>query len=222
MDSISEKSNARRGTLAAAVGLGAALLAGGCALTETTASAFKPPPPGTTITRQENNTGSFGTGSREVKTTVGASTWNGMEVITFSSAQGAVLYNKNGRLVAFVNPANKPIVTWDPPEGGHGFRYPLEVGKTWNETARMTMPDGKVAPHENACSVESREETIVPAGRFMTFKVHCTSPRGLELTQWYAPGPGLVVKQIQKRAANNPFGGAGTREEQIVSLDLKR
>jgi hypothetical protein len=222
MDSISGKSGDRCRALFATVGLGMALLAGGCAVMETTASSYNSPPPGTTYLKAENNTGSFGTGSREVKITVGASTWNGLDVVTFSTSQGANVFSKNGRLVAIVNPANKPIVTWDPPEGGHGLRFPLEVGKTWNETASMRMPDGKVVPHENACSVESREEITVPAGTFMTFKLHCTSPRGLEVTQWYAPGSGLYIKQIQKRAANNPFGGAGTREEHVVSLDLKR
>jgi hypothetical protein len=146
-----------------------------------------------------------------------------MDVVAFSNAQGAAaLYSKNGRLVAFVNPANKPIITWDPPEDGHGLRLPISVGKTWDEIARMTMPNGKVIPHENSCRVESREEVTVPAGSFMTFKIHCTSPRGLEITQWYAPEPGLNVKQIQKRSANNPFGGAGTREEQLILIDLKR
>jgi len=222
MDSINEKSSGRRGALAAAVGLGATLLAGGCALIEPTASAFDPPPPGSTFTRAENNTGSFGKGRREVKVTVGERAWKGMDVVAFSSAQGAVLLSRNGRLVAFVSPADKPLVTWDPPEEGHGPRFPLTVGKTWTESARMTMPNGKVVPHENACTVEGREEVTVPAGTFMTFKIHCTSPRGLEITQWYAPELGLNVKQTQRRSAANPFGGAGTRDEEIVAINLER
>ena len=84
------------------------------------------------------------------------------------------------------------------------------------------MPNGKVLPHENSCRVEGREEVTIPAGTFMTFKVHCTSSRGLEIASWYVPEVGLIVRQIQKRSANNPFGGAGTRDEQIVSIDLKR
>ena len=86
----------------------------------------------------------------------------------------------------------------------------------------MTMPNGKVVPHENSCRVEGREEVTVPAGTFTTFKIHCASPRGVEITSWYALEPRLIVKQIQKRSANNPFGGAGTREEEIVAMDLKR
>jgi len=189
---------------------------------EPSASSFDPPAPGSTFTRIENNTGSFGKGSREVKVTIGERTWNGMDVVAFSSAQASGLYDRNGRLVAILNPADKPVVTWDPPDGGHGFRFPLTVGKTWNESARMTMPNGKVLPHENSCRVEGREEVTVPAGTFTTFKVHCTSPRGLEIVSWYAPDVGLIVKQIQKRSANNPFGGAGTREELIASIDRKR
>jgi len=222
MDSINEKSSGRRGALVAAVGLGTTLLAGGCALMEPSANAFDPPPPGSTFTRVENNTGSFGKGRREVKVTVGERSWNGMDVVAFSNPQGAVLLNRSGRLVAFVSPADKPLVTWDPPDGGHGLRFPLTVGQTWTESARMTMPNGKVLPHENSCRVEGREEVTVPAGTFTTFKIHCTSPRGLEITQWYAPEAGLTVKQIQKRSPANPFGGAGTREEEIVAMDLKR
>ncbi len=214
--------NDRGGALAAVVGLGAALAAGGCAVLEPSASSFNPPPPGSTFTRVENNTGSFGRGRRELQVTIGERTWKGMDVVTFASAQQTGLFDRNGRLVAFVSPADKPILTWDPPDGGHGFRFPLAVGKTWDESARMTTPNGKVLPHENSCRVEGREEVNVPAGTFMTFKVHCTSPRGLEMTSWYAPEPGLIVKQVQKRSENNPFGGAGTREEQIVSIDLKR
>lgn len=222
MNSMNGPFNGRGGALAAVVGLGTALVAGGCAVPGPVANSFNPPPPGSTFTRAENNTGSFGKGRRELKVTIGERTWKGVDVVAFASAQGAGLYDKNGRLVAILNPADKPVVTWDPPDGGHGFRFPLTVGKTWDESARMTMPNGKVLPHENSCRVEGREEVTVPAGTFMTFKVRCTSPRGLEMTSWYAPDPGLIVKQIQKRSENNPFGGAGSREEQIVSIEPKR
>jgi hypothetical protein len=222
MDSTKGRLIGRGGALAAFVGLGTALGAGGCALLEPSASSFNPPQPGSTFARVENNTGSFGKGRRELKVTIGERIWKGTEVVAFSSAQGTGLYSRNGRLVAFLNPSDKPILSWDPPEDGHGFRFPLTVGKTWEESARMTMPNGKVVPHENSCRVEGREEVAVPAGTFVTFKVHCTSPRGLEMTSWYAPEPGLIVKQLQKRSESNPFGGAGTREEQIVSIDLKR
>jgi hypothetical protein len=212
----------RRSVSAAVAALGTAFLAGGCAVMEPTASSYNPPPPGSTFTRVEDNTGSFGKGRREVKVTISERTWKGTEVVAFATGQGAALLDRNSRLVAFVNPADKPVVTWDPPDGGHGLRFPITVGKTWDESARMTMPNGQVLPHENSCRVEGHEEVTVPAGTFMTFKVRCTSPRGLEITQWYAPELGLTVKQIQKRSENNPFGGAGSREEQIVSLDLKR
>ena len=62
------------------------------------------------------------------------------------------------------------------------------------------LADGKVIPHENECRVEAR---------------------GLETTQWYAPVPGLSVKVLQVRSANNPFGGAGIRDEERVSLERR-
>lgn len=207
---------------AAMTGFVAVLASSGCALMETTVDEWNPPAPGSAFTRMETNTGSFGNGVREVKVSVGESTWGGTSVVAFSTAQGASLYRHNGRLVALLDKTGKPLVTWDPPDDGHGFRFPLSVGKTWTESARMTMPNGKVVPHENACRVEGREEVQVPAGTFMTFKVHCSSPRGLEITQWYAPEPGLIVKAAQTRTAKNPFGGAGTREDQLVAISLKR
>jgi hypothetical protein len=84
------------------------------------------------------------------------------------------------------------------------------------------MANGKTTPHDNACRVEAREDVTVPAGTFATYRIACTSRRGLDVVQWYAPEPGLIVRQVQKRTAANPFGGAGSREEQLVSIDRKR
>ena len=62
MDSMNGRFNGRGGVVAVVVGLGTALAAGGCAVLEPSASSYKPPPPGSTFTRVEDNTGSFGKG----------------------------------------------------------------------------------------------------------------------------------------------------------------
>lgn len=222
MKSLSGPFAAAPGPQGIAVALLAAMAAGACATMEPPAGTWNPPPPGSSYVRVQDNTGSFGNGRREEKFTVERGSWNGAEVLAVSGAQGTQLWDTNSRLLAILDKAGKPALTWNPPEGSHGFRFPLEVGKTWTESSTITMANGKTMPHDNACRVEGREDVTVPAGTFSTYRIDCTSRRGLESVQWYAPGPGLIVKQTQKRTAANPFGGAGTREEQLVSIDRKR
>jgi hypothetical protein len=202
-------------------GLVAVLGSTGCATTGPTTEAWKPPPPGSTYVVARRNTGSWGSGSSQIRTSVGERSWNGTNVVTFTSPQGATVYSKDNRLIAFLDPAGKTIMTWEPPDSGHGLRFPLSVGKTWTERGQIRMADGKLLPHENECRVEAREAVSVPAGSFDAFRIRCTSPRGLETTQWYAPEPGLTVKSVQVRSASNPFGGAGTRDDELVSLERR-
>ena len=206
---------------AAITGLLAVLASTGCATTEPTADAWKPLPPESTFVTARHNTGSWGNGSSQVKISAGERSWNGTSVVTFTSQQGTSIWSEDNRLIAYLDPAGKTTMTWEPPDAGHGLRFPLSVGKTWTERGQIRMADGKVLPHENECRVEAREAVKVPAGSFEAFRIRCTSPRGLEMTQWYAPEPGVVVKTVQVRSASNPFGGAGTRDEELVSLERR-
>ena len=202
------------------LGLAAAVLTGGCATMEPKAERYVAPPIGSTWTTAQRNAGSYGSGDVQVQTTGGEQTWEGRQVVTFASSQGATLANPDtGKWIAFLGPDGKPVVSFDPPTG---LDFPLSVGKTWTNSIRMTMhAANRTIPYDATCKVESYGDVTVRAGTFKAFKIACSTTLPTEETYWFGPETGVTVKSSHKRAANNP-NGAGTRETELVSVTIRK
>jgi len=144
--------------------------------------------------------------------------WEGKRVIAFEFPTLVVLANDLGFL-AMLAPDGKPIVNWDPPIG---FDWPLEVGKTWTNSYRITVHATKqTIPFENTSKVEAYEDVVGAAGTFKAFKVSSSDTLGNENVVWFSPELGIYVKQINKRTAKYP-SGPGTREQEIVSQTIRK
>ena len=90
-------------------------------------------------------------------------------------------------------------------------RTPLKTGATWNFDGRMGQT--KVNQHYE---VTGEENTIVAAGNFHAWRVHCeqTSPSAATIDRWFVPGTGFV-KVITK------IKGPSGHVVQQTSLELK-
>jgi hypothetical protein len=195
-----------------------ALALAGCAMTPK-AERYVAPPPGSTLSWRTTNTGSFGSGTRESTSKITERMWEGKRMIAFVSPTGTLLETQEGAWFAMLGPDDKPIITWDPPAS---YDWPLEVGKTWTKSYRMTVhPRNQTLPYDSTVKVESYEDMTVPAGTFKVFKVSSSNTIGVENIQWFSPQLGVFVKQIQKRAANSPLG-AGTSDQELISQTVTK
>lgn len=202
-------------------GLAVVVLTGGCAMMEPKAERYVAPPLRSTWTVAQRNTGSLGSGDVQVQITRGEQTWQGKPVVTFASSQATILANPDtGKWIAFLGPDGKPVVSFDPPTG---FDFPLAVGKTSTNHIQMTMhAANRTIPYDVTCKVESYGDVTVPVGTFKAFKVGCSSALPTDEIYWFSPEMGLLVKSSVTRAANYPFGGAGTREGELVSVTIRK
>lgn len=199
-------------------GLALALALSGCA-TVPKAERYIAPSPGAAYTGSQSNTGSFGSGTSQITTKVAERVWEGKRVTAFVNPAGTMLCTADGQWPALLGPDDKPIMSWDPPIG---FDWPLEVGKTWTKSYRMTVHATKqTIPFDSTWKVESYEDVTVPAGTFKTFKVSYSDTVGSETVQWMSPELGIFVKRFEKRTNKHP-AGPGTRESQIVTQDIKK
>jgi hypothetical protein len=203
------------------LGLAAAVLTGGCATMEPKAERYVAPPLGSTWTTAQRNAGSFGAGDAQVQVTRGERAWQGKQVVTLASSQGTTLADPDtGKWIAILGPDGKPVLSFDPPTG---FNFPLSVGKTWSSSHKMTMhAANRTIPYDATCKVESYGDVTVPAGTFKAFKIGCSSTLHGEETFWFSPEMGIFVRSNLKRATNSPFGGAGTRETELVSVTIRK
>lgn len=196
-----------------AMGLGAAMLMGGCAMMEPKAERYVPPPVGTTWERMQTDTGSYGSSSAKSVGRRGEREYQGAKVITFELANGTVFAKQDGSwLGIFKN--DRPMFTFDPPQN---WQYPLEVGKTWSREQRVTIHAAKrTIAYKLTQKVEAIEDVTVPAGTFKTFKVSTTTSLGDENLVWFSPELGIFVKVRNVRTAKHPRG-AGTRSIDLLS-----
>jgi hypothetical protein len=198
--------------------LALALALGGCA-TVPKAERYVAPPPGSTYTGSQSNTGSYGSGTSQITTKVAERVWEGKRMTAFVTPAGVMLCNADGQWPAFLGPDDKPIMSWDPPIG---FEWPLEVGKTWTKSYRVTIHASKqTIPFDSTWKVESYEEVTVPAGTFKVFKVSYSDTTGSETVQWMSPELGIFVKRMETRTTKHP-AGPGTRESQLVTQPIKK
>jgi hypothetical protein len=204
----------------AVAGLMLALVVGGCATMAPKAERYAAAPLGSTFTWTRTNSGSFGSGTTQYTTKVNERMWEGKRVTAFVGYQGmTLLCTAEGTWPAVLGVDGKPIISWDPPIG---YDWPLEVGKTWTKSYRLTIhPRNQTIPFDITTKVEAYENVTVPAGTFKVFKVSDSDTIGQESVMWFSQELGLFVKHTQKRSANCPFG-PGTSDEELVSYTLAK
>jgi len=204
----------------AGAGLAAALLSTGCAMFEPRAERYVPPPVGATWVSSRRDTGSFGSGNIQLPGKfLGQQSWQGQSFNGFESPEATTLAHPvTAEFVAMVK-GSAPLITWEPPIG---WNWPLEVGKTWTKSTRVTnhMTKQTIAL-EYTQKVESYEDITVGAGTFKTFKVSTVNSVGEESVNWFSPDLGIFVKQSLKRTAKHAQG-AGTREIELVSQAIRK
>lgn len=204
----------RRTALATAAGL--ALFATACSTTPP--GAYVPLPEGTVSTYHRVSNGSYGNGEGLVTWDHRAGTWQGRPVVMAVSPQAGTNVMDAGthQVVAVLNTAGQPTMSFDPPNGP---RYPLEVGQAWTAKTQMTLhARNQTLPYEVSYRVEAYESVTVPAGTFMAFRLRYSDNFGETFTVWSAPAQGIAtVKRILDRPATHPQG-AGHLEGVLTSL----
>ncbi len=198
-------------------GLLAALASAGCA-TAPTAERYIAPPQGSTWVSARTDTGSFGSATVQIPGRRGERTWQGRQHIAFESPEATLLALPSGDWVGQVK-GDTPLVTWDPPLS---WDWPLEVGKSWTRTYKMTIHAAKrTIPYEVSQKVEAFEDVTVRAGTFKAFKIATSTTLGDENVVWFSPELGIFVKQSLWRTAKHS-AGPGTREIELVSQSIRR
>ena len=98
----------------ASAGLVLAMVSGGCAMMAPKAERYVAPPLGSTWVQARRDSGSFGSANVQVSSKRGERMWQGQRVITFESAESAVLAaSDSGNWLGIVS-GDKPLVTWEP------------------------------------------------------------------------------------------------------------
>jgi hypothetical protein len=195
-----------------------ALASAGCAMMAPKAERYVAPPLGSTWTVTQRNTGSYGPGTAQVIYKSAERIWQGKVITAIVSPQVVVLVNSDSGWPAILAPDDKPILSYEPPIG---FDFPLEVGKTWTKSYRMTVhAKNQTIPFDATWKVEAYEDVTVPAGTFKAFKVSFVSI-GSEDTYWFVPELGTHAKQILKRTDKSGYG-PGTREVELVSQTITK
>jgi hypothetical protein len=202
--------------------LGLTLVSGGCATAPKVEGPFIPPV-GLTYTTSQINTGSYGSGTTQITTKISERLWEGKRMTAYESTGGVLLEyvegEWKGKWQVILSPQEKPFQTYDPPMG---YEYPIEVGKTWTTSYRVTVHTvNKVFPFDMTFKVESYEDVTVPAGTFKAFKISYTDTLGNKGVQWYSPGLGPFPKWVQERTDKYP-GGPGTRQTELVSYTMQK
>ena len=88
--------------------------------------------------------------------------------------------------------------------------WPLQVGKKWNVNADWTRADGVTGNTKQDAEVAAYEEVVVPAGKFMAFRVehrgwyqNSQGGRGKQNdTYWYAPDTQSDIKHVRDDGYN--------------------
>jgi hypothetical protein len=195
-----------------------AVISGGCALMEPKYERYVAPPIGSTWVTARRDTGSYGSGSVQIASTMGEQMWQGQKLNAYQGAEQTLLARDDGRWVAFVK-GTTPLITYDPPVG---WQHPLEVGKVGTQKFSMTIHAAKrTIPIESTYTVEGYEEITVPAGTFKTYRVRSIDNAGNENLNWFSPELGLFVKSTLRRTAKHAQG-PGTREQELVSQTVRR
>jgi hypothetical protein len=209
---------------AAGAAIGTFVLINGCTTPAPRAERFVSAPAGTTMSYYRRSSGSFGAADGPVDWTLVDREWQGKPVRAMVSPQaGTSLHDPasdNFGMVALLNRNGEPTFSFDPPVG---YRYPLEVGKTWTSKHQMTVyPSREVQPYEQTYTVEARESLTVPAGTFQTYRILITNNLGQVDRYWISPETGiLTIKRSQTRPASHPQG-AGQLDGELSALKVAK
>lgn len=200
--------------------LAVAALSSGCAVLGPRAESYVAPPLGSTWTALERNTGSYGAGEVQVQSKRGERTWQGKQVLVFSSSRGSTLFNPDDfAVLAVLGPNGSTVLSYDPP---FVFDFPLYVGKSWMKSVQFTVhATNRTIPYDVRCNVANYEKVAVPAENFNAFKIECSNSIGTEESFWFSPELGFNPKVSFKRSASNP-SGAGTRDSELLSQDIRK
>jgi len=176
---------------------------------------------GTTWVRSTTDTGSYGSGTSQASNTrLPKSTWRGQEVyrVNTTNDNPTLLQRPDGASIAAVN-GDALVLTWDPPAG---YEWPLYVGKSWVRKTNITNhARNETRAVEERLTVEAMEDVTVPAGKFRACRIRSVDNLGGDNTNWLSPEIGIFVKQRLTRTAQHA-SGAGTRETELVSHNIKR
>lgn len=176
-----------------------------------------PLPPGSSWVHLQHDSGSFGSGIREVSTRVVEMELDGRPTRALQSAQGTLLTTANGEWIAAADQDGKMVITWDPPLG---FEWPLEVGKSWKRQHQVKIhASGATLPMDLHHTVEAYEEVTVPAGTFKAFRVKAIDTLGNESLNWFSPDLRLFVKRDMVRTEKNQQG-TGRRIIELKSREI--
>ena len=198
--------------------LAMALVSEGCA-TAPKYERFATPPLGSTYTVLRSDTGSFGSGAMQITMKIAERVWEGKRMTAYVSPTGVSLANADGAFAAILGPDDKPIFSFEPPIG---YEYPLEVGKTWTKSYRVTVHATKqTIPFDTTWKVEAYEEMTVPAGTFKVFKISYSDTLGTETVTWSSPEVGMWIKRVETRTAKHA-AGPGWREIQLTRQDIAK
>lgn len=193
------------------------LVPAGCATVPNT-DRYVAPPQGSTWTNAVQTSGSFGSGNRQAKTTMGMQTWQGRSLLAFQSDPFTVIAEQDGCWVAQLR-GTTPLFSWDPPICAN---RPFIVGETSTKKFHVMVHETKQSIDiEGRWKVEAYEEINVPAGRFAAFKITYSDNVGNERTDWSSPELGVFVKSSVRRNTQHRLG-AGTIESELVSHTITR
>ena len=190
-----------------------------CVVTAVAQRADRPTPiaPGPHWVNQMQDSGSFGSGPREVETRATRATWEGREYAAIQSALGTTLMQDTAEWVAVLAPDGKLVGRWEPPIA---YDWPLEVGKSSVRQYQYITGQGETMPLEYKMQVEAFEDVTVPAGTFKAFRIRASDNLGNSSTEWYSPDLKLWVKRIQERSDQHAQG-AGRREMVLKSQTVR-
>ena len=194
------------------------LVSGGCA-TAPKYERFATPPLGSTYTIARSDTGSYGSGTTQITMKIAERMWEGKQVIAYVGPTGVTLSTPEGRWPAILTPDEKPIFSFEPPIG---YEFPLEVGKTWTKSYRVTVHATKqTIPFDSTSKVEAYEDVTVPAGTFKAFKISSSDTTGSETVTWSSPEVGMWIKRVETRTAKHA-AGPGWREIQLTLQNIAK
>jgi hypothetical protein len=178
------------------------------------------PPQGSSWVIAERNTGSFGSGARQLTiTALGDQTWEGKVLKAFSDGAVTTYLDAQGSLIARVRGAVL-LESWEP--SFKTFKWPLFVGEWWPNRFRYRNGERGLTFDnvEYDAQVEAAEDVATPAGTFQAFRLVFGNPYAATVL-WWSADLGIFVKSRDERFPLNPFG-TGTRETDLVSYNLKR
>ena len=189
----------------------------GCASTPPTATGFAEVPMGSVFTYHRKSSGSLGAYDGQVASTYAPATWAGKAVIAYGAplAGSSLHYPADMARPADLNPAGKPMFSYDPPIG---YQWPLRVGKQWTSTHMVTLHNsGSMVQMTINWKVESWGEVTVPAGTFKAYKLVWTNNLGDVETRWANPQEGLMtIKRHIERPGTHPQG-PGLLDAELLS-----